>query len=113
MNYFEFTKRFPDENSAIDFIIATKYKDGYACPKCGCMHKGIYHQKYNHRFMYCNWGWSGESENGNIYYGVLNGYYESELFDTTKGPEMLDDKDTHVSASNDLRGWWCYRFITY
>ena len=54
MNYFEFTKRFPDENSAIDFIVATKYKDGYACPKCGCMHKGIYHQKYNHRFMYCN-----------------------------------------------------------
>ena len=54
MNYFEFTKRFPDENSAIDFIVATKYKDGYVCPKCGCMHKGIYHQKYNHRFMYCN-----------------------------------------------------------
>ena len=54
MNYFEFTKRFPDENSAIDFIVATKYKDDYVCPKCGCMHKGIYHQKYNHRFMYCN-----------------------------------------------------------
>ena len=35
MNYFEFTKRFPDENSAIDFIVATKYKDGYVCPKCG------------------------------------------------------------------------------
>lgn len=53
MNYFEFTKRFPDENSAIDFIVATKYKDGYVCPKCGCTHK-VYHQKYNHRFMYCN-----------------------------------------------------------
>ena len=33
MTYFEFTKRFPTENSAIDFIVATKYKDGYACPK--------------------------------------------------------------------------------
>ncbi len=54
MTYFEFTKRFPDENSAIDFIVATKYKDGYVCPKCGSIHKGIYHQKYNHRFMYCN-----------------------------------------------------------
>lgn len=53
-SHFEFTKKFPDKNSAIDFIVATKYKDGYACPKCGCMHKGIYHQKYNHRFMYCN-----------------------------------------------------------
>lgn len=78
------------------------------------------HEQYNSKYpaskqtlLHCNWGWSGESENGNIYYGVLNGYYESELFDTTKGPEMLDDKDTHVSASNDLRGWWCYRFITY
>lgn len=54
MTYFEFTKRFPNENSAIDFIVATKYKDGYVCPKCGSIHKGIYHQKYNHRFMYCN-----------------------------------------------------------
>lgn len=54
MTYFEFTKRFPDENSAIDFIIATKYKEGYVCPKCGSIHKGIYHQKYNHRFLYCN-----------------------------------------------------------
>lgn len=50
MTYFEFTKRFPDENSAIDFIIATKYKEGYVCPKYGSIHKGIYHQKYNHRF---------------------------------------------------------------
>lgn len=54
MTCFEFTKRFPDENSAIDFIVATKYKDGYVCPKCGSIHKGIYHQKYNHRFLYCN-----------------------------------------------------------
>lgn len=54
MTYFEFAKRFPDENSAIDFIVATKYRDGYVCPKCGIIHKGIYHQKYNHRFLYCN-----------------------------------------------------------
>lgn len=54
MTYFEFAKRFPDENSAIDFIVATKYKDGYVCSKCGSIHKGIYHQKHNHRFMYCN-----------------------------------------------------------
>ena len=35
MTYFEFTKRFPTENSAIDFIVAAKDKDGYVCPKCG------------------------------------------------------------------------------
>ena len=54
MTYFEFTKRFPTENSAIDFIVATKYKDGYICPKCGCVHKGIYHQNYDRRKLYCN-----------------------------------------------------------
>ncbi len=54
MTYFEFTKIFPDENSAIDFIVAAKYKEGYVCPKCESIHKGIYHQKYNHRFLYCN-----------------------------------------------------------
>lgn len=54
MTYFEFTKRFPNEESAIDFIVATRYKDGYVCPNCGCVHNRIYHQKYNRRFMYCN-----------------------------------------------------------
>jgi hypothetical protein len=41
--YFEFIKRFSTENAAIDFIAAAKYKDGYVCPKCGCVHRGIYH----------------------------------------------------------------------
>lgn len=54
MNHIEFFKRFPTENDAIDFIIKTKYKNGYVCPKCGCVHHKIYHQKYNHRYLYCN-----------------------------------------------------------
>lgn len=54
MTYFEFTKRFPDEDSAIDFIVSMKYKDGYVCPKCGSVHKGIYHQRYDRRKLYCN-----------------------------------------------------------
>ena len=54
MTYFEFTKRFPDENSAIDFIVETKYKDGYVCPKCGCVHKRIYRQNYDRRKLYCD-----------------------------------------------------------
>ena len=28
MNYFEFSKRFPTEDSAIDYIVAGKYKEG-------------------------------------------------------------------------------------
>ncbi len=28
MTYFEFTKRFPDETSAINFIVLVKYKNG-------------------------------------------------------------------------------------
>ena len=54
MNQFDFFKRFPTENDAIDFIVETKYKDGYVCPKCGCVHRKIYHQRYNHRNLYCN-----------------------------------------------------------
>ena len=54
MTYFEFTKRFPNENAAIDYLVSVKYKDGYVCPKCGCVHKRIYHQKYDHRKLYCN-----------------------------------------------------------
>lgn len=30
MTYFEFTERFPDETSAINFIVSVKYKDGLA-----------------------------------------------------------------------------------
>lgn len=33
MNQFDFFKRFPTENDAIDFIVSTKYKNGYVCPK--------------------------------------------------------------------------------
>ena len=54
MNQFDFFKRFPTENDAIDFIVETKYKDGYVCPECGCVHRKIYHQRYNHRNLYCN-----------------------------------------------------------
>ena len=54
MTYFEFAKRFPNENAAIDYLVSQKYKDGYVCPKCGCVHKRIYHQKYDHRKLYCN-----------------------------------------------------------
>ena len=36
MTYFEFANQFPDETSAINFIVSTKYKDGYVCPKCVC-----------------------------------------------------------------------------
>ena len=54
MNHIEFFKRFPTENDAIDFIVSTKYKNGYVCPKCGCVHHKIYHQRYNHRNLYCN-----------------------------------------------------------
>lgn len=53
MNYFEFTKRFPTEKSAIDFIIEKKYNGNYVCPKCGATHK-IYRQKYDCRKLYCN-----------------------------------------------------------
>ena len=53
MTYFEFTERFPDETSAINFIVSVKYKDGYVCPKCGCLHR-IYHQHYDPRKFYCN-----------------------------------------------------------
>jgi len=54
MNQFEFFEKFPTESDAIDFIVETKYRDGYVCPKCGCVHHKIYHQKYNRRNLYCN-----------------------------------------------------------
>lgn len=53
MTIFEFNKRFPTEESAIDFIIETKYKGGYVCPKCGCIHN-IYRSNVKSRNFYCN-----------------------------------------------------------
>lgn len=54
MNFLEFTRRFSSEDDAIDFIVAKKYRGGYICPNCGSVHKGIYHQKYDRRKLYCN-----------------------------------------------------------
>lgn len=53
MTIFEFNKRFPTEKSATDFIIETKYKDGYVCPKCGCIHN-IYRSNVKSRNLYCS-----------------------------------------------------------
>ena len=53
MTIFEFNKRFPTEESAIDFIIEVKYKDGFVCPKCGCIHN-IYRSNVKSRNLYCN-----------------------------------------------------------
>lgn len=54
MSIFEFNRRFPTEESAIDFIIDAKYKDGvYVCPKCGCIHN-IYRSNVRPRNLYCN-----------------------------------------------------------
>lgn len=53
MTYSEFVNQFPDKNSAINFIVSVKYKNGYVCLKCGCEHKRIYHQHYDPRKIYC------------------------------------------------------------
>lgn len=64
-------------------------------------------------FLHCNWGWSYEEENEEYLYGVCNGYFESEVFDTTNNPEMYDSKDTEVRINGGMNNWWWYRIITY
>ncbi|KAA6304450.1 hypothetical protein EZS27_043903 [termite gut metagenome] len=54
MTYFEFTKKFPTEKDAIDYIIDKKYQGQLVCPKCGCVHKKIYRQHYKPKNIYCN-----------------------------------------------------------
>ena len=53
MTYFEFANQFQDETPVINFIVSVEYKDGYVCPKCGCVHKHLYHQHYDPRKLYC------------------------------------------------------------
>lgn len=54
MTIFEFQQRFPDEKSAIDYIIEKKYHGKYICPICGCTHN-IYRDRANNgRALYCN-----------------------------------------------------------
>ena len=54
MTFFEFQKRFPTEASALNFIISMKYANGYHCPKCGCVHKGIYRSNKRTKILHCN-----------------------------------------------------------
>lgn len=54
MAIFEFNRKFPSENHAIDFIVEKKYKGELSCPKCGCVHTRIYRQNYDRRKLYCN-----------------------------------------------------------
>lgn len=54
MTFFEFQKRFPTELSALNFIVSIKYTNGYHCPKCGCIHKGIYRSNLRAKILHCN-----------------------------------------------------------
>lgn len=54
MTFFEFQKRFPTELSALNFIVSIKYTNGYHCPKCGCIHKGIYRSNVRAKILHCN-----------------------------------------------------------
>ena len=54
MTFFEFQKRFPTELSALNFIVSIKYTNGYHCPKCGCIHKGIYRSNVRTKILHCN-----------------------------------------------------------
>ena len=54
MTFFEFQKRFPTEASALNFIVSMKYVNGYHCPKCGCIHKGIYRSNKRTKILHCN-----------------------------------------------------------
>lgn len=54
MTFFEFQKRFPTEASALNFIVSIKYTNGYHCPKCGCIHKGIYRSNVRAKILHCN-----------------------------------------------------------
>lgn len=47
MTYLEFTKRFPNETSAINFIVSVKYKNGYVCQKCGCVDRIDHNTTYS------------------------------------------------------------------
>ena len=54
MTFFEFQKRFPTELTALNFIVSIKYANGYHCPKCGCIHKGIYRSNVRAKILHCN-----------------------------------------------------------
>ena len=51
MTFFEFTKKFPTENAAIDYFVAIRYNDVIVCPHCGSTVK-IY--RHHQRPKYCN-----------------------------------------------------------
>ena len=48
MNQFDFFKRFPTENDAIDFLVQTKYKDGYVCINKSIFEDLLKNKGYSH-----------------------------------------------------------------
>jgi len=38
MSFFEFMKRFPNENACFDYMIKIRWPDGFVCPKCNHHH---------------------------------------------------------------------------
>lgn len=69
--------------------------DGIMRQRCGSETRELLH---------CNWGW----------YGSLNGFYASGVFDTTQKPVEVDYEygDDSITVGSYDFDWW-YRIITY
>ena len=76
MTFFEFQKRFPTEASALNFIISMKYANGYHCPKCRCVHKGIYRSNKRTKILLCN---NCNSEFSILAYSLGNGVHTNGI----------------------------------
>jgi hypothetical protein len=46
ISYAKFQEQYGSENACREYLFKSRWKDGYACPKCGCM-KFSFHTKRN------------------------------------------------------------------
>lgn len=87
VNFEEFSKAYPDQESCLRFLAEMKWKDGYLCRKCGAQHFYTGHLPYSRRCAQCSYEESATAHTvlQNVRIPINKSFYLIYLLYATRG----------------------------
>jgi predicted RNA-binding Zn-ribbon protein involved in translation (DUF1610 family) len=108
LTIFEFQKRYPDEDSCLDYLSQLQWADGFVCPKCGNNKYCRGHKSHIRQCTKCNYLMSPTSGTlfHNVKFPLLKAFYIVYYVSTNK----KGISSTELSRKLGLRQKTCWLF---
>jgi hypothetical protein len=108
VNFEEFQKVFPDENTCMKYLAELKWKNGYQCKKCGYKKATADEERYIMRCRNCNYKESATSDTlfHKLKFPITKAFYLVYLVTVKDKTLTLEE----LSAILDLRRETCWSF---